>query len=142
MSENDFWNEMRNSIGHSGHFSRVESPQTSAGIPDVDFCVEGIEGHIELKFGEGGNAPRMRPSQVKWFNSRVKAGGKPIIFAKLVDGADVRYCFYHGDKARQLYDAKAVFDWVDLSDYAYVAPHWDVFLHKIKAMCKEEPRGH
>lgn len=136
MSEKDFWGEMRENVGHLGHFSRVESPQTSAGIPDVDFCVDGVEGHIELKFGRDTKTPSIRPSQVKWFKSRVEAGGHPIIFAKLIVGVEVRYCLYSGSKIRALFDAKNITDWIDLADVTYVSPHWEIFMFKIKDMCR------
>lgn len=59
-----------------GHASSVESHATSPGIPDVDFCIDGISGHIELKVC---SSRGLRQSQVLWFRQRLKAGGKPWI---------------------------------------------------------------
>lgn len=59
-----------------GHASSVESHATSPGIPDVDFCIEGVEGHVELKVITSSG---LRPTQALWFRRRVKAGGSPWI---------------------------------------------------------------
>ncbi len=82
MSEQDLWEYTDQSIGDLGHFSRVESHLMSAGIPDVDFCIEGTEGHIELKYGFN-KVPKIRGSQARWFRNRVRAGGKPWMFTLL-----------------------------------------------------------
>lgn len=62
-----------------GHASKVESHDLSAGIPDVDYCLESVENHIELKVGSKEVWPEIRPTQCLWFNKRIKAGGKPFI---------------------------------------------------------------
>lgn len=136
MSEQNFWEEMSSNLGHRGHFSRVESHSTSAGIPDIDFCMSDVESHIELKYGDEKKAPSIRPSQVKWFARRVKAGGHPIIIAKIVLKDGPRYCFYSGSKARELYDAKTSQDWLDLANLVYCSPAWDTFYYKILEMCR------
>jgi hypothetical protein len=135
MSENRFWNEMRNSIGHLGHFSRVESHETSAGIPDIDFCMDSIEGHIELKYGNDKNRPKIRPTQLKWFINRKKMGGRPIVFAKILLEGQVRYCFYNADKITDLFNAKSNQEWIDLADTVYLVAHWETFMYTIKTMC-------
>lgn len=61
-----------------GHVSRVEAAESAAGIPDLDYCVDGIESDIELKYGNALKKPELRPSQVRWFRDRIKAGGKPF----------------------------------------------------------------
>jgi len=76
MSESALWKHMKKNIGHLGHFSRVESHETSSGIPDVDYCIRGVEGHIELKFARG-KIPKIRGTQVRWFRDRAKQGGNP-----------------------------------------------------------------
>ena len=66
-----------------GHASSVESHATSPGIPDVDYCINGVSGHIELKvYGSKG----LRQSQILWFKHRIKAGGKPWILIYSVEG--------------------------------------------------------
>ena len=82
MSERKLWQYMDRAIGEYGHFSRVESHASSAGIPDVDFCVSGKEGHIELKYGMG-KIPKIRATQARWFRNRARAKGKPWMFTHL-----------------------------------------------------------
>jgi len=66
MSEAALWRALDAGLGHRGHFSRVESHETSAGIPDVDYCLNGVESHIELKFGRT-VAPKIRPTSGKYW---------------------------------------------------------------------------
>lgn len=139
MSEQKFWEEFSGNLGHKGHFSRVESHATSAGIPDIDFCMSDVESHIELKFGNEKKAPSIRPSQVKWFDRRVKAGGHPIILAKIELDDGTRYCFYAGSKARELYDAKTSHDWIAAANLVYRSPAWETFHYKILEMCRVKP---
>ena len=48
-------------------------------MPDLNWCMVGIEANLELKVGdEEGRAPSIRPSQVRWFRDRVAAGGYPM----------------------------------------------------------------
>lgn len=67
----------------TAHMSEVESHLTSAGIPDVDLCIDGEEFHLEFKHSATNAPPKIRPSQVKWFKKRVAAGGNPWIVAHL-----------------------------------------------------------
>jgi len=77
MTESQFRRKVIRLIEKAGgHVSSVESPASSPGIPDLDFCIDGTEGHIELKIaGNGG----LRSTQSIWFNRRVRAGGNPWI---------------------------------------------------------------
>lgn len=98
MSEADLWRAMDKGIGHLGHFSRVESHEQSAGIPDVDYCILGVENHVELKYGKE-KRPKIRPTQVKWFRDRVKAGGHPYLFTQIHCPRSADYWMLHqGDK--------------------------------------------
>lgn len=129
MSESGLWNEMRNNIGHLGHFSRVESGATSAGIPDVDFCLDlGFEGHIELKFADLGceAKPRtlkknfVRPTQVKWFRNRAKAGSiSNWIFAKFIRCGKPHYLLFTGYNIENLAKTNKPDDWVLLANYVW-----------------------
>ena len=112
MSESALWKDMKKNIGHLGHFSRVESHETSSGIPDVDFCINGTEGHIELKFGRN-KAPKIRGSQGKWFKRRVEAGGNPWMFAHLVIDKTDYYVLYSGHIVANLTTERNTAIWVD-----------------------------
>jgi len=59
--------------------SWVESPMTSAGIPDLNYCCYGREGWVELKAGPD---IEIRPTQVAWFKARIEAGGWPLFLIK------------------------------------------------------------
>jgi len=58
------------------HLSWVESHATSPGAFDVNYCVNGVEGWIELKA-----FPKIdiKISQVIWAEERIKAGGYPLL---------------------------------------------------------------
>ena len=91
MSEHNLWVRIRSNIGHRGHFVRMEfNPE--AGIPDVDYCIKGTEGKIELKyaaaapvrlntavFTNGG----LRDAQVAWIYTRVRYGGRVWILPQI-----------------------------------------------------------
>ena len=64
------------------HVSWVESHDTAIGIPDLNYCCEGVEGWIELKC-----APNIeiRAAQVIWFENRIRAGGHPLFLVEIED---------------------------------------------------------
>ncbi len=56
----------------------IESGSTGAGIPDSNFCCNGVEGFVEFKQTTGHTCP-LRPEQVGWIARRVRAGGRVFI---------------------------------------------------------------
>jgi hypothetical protein len=77
-----------------------------AGIPDVDYCIKGTEGKIELKhaaaaparvstavFTNGG----LRDAQIVWIYTRVKHGGRVWILSQI---GELLY-LVHGQYGRQ-----------------------------------------
>ena len=110
MSEGDLWKDMHKNVNHLGHFSRVESHETSAGIPDVDYCINGTEGHVELKFGRD-RAPKIRATQVKWFRNRVRAGGKPWLFTEIRTAKRSIYMLHEGKHVGHLARMKDLGVW-------------------------------
>lgn len=70
------------------HFERIENAVASGG-PDVDFCIKGIEGKIELKYAQKhpvrettpvlGKGNGLRRSQVIWIAKRLHAGGRVFV---------------------------------------------------------------
>ena len=84
LKEQKFWrNELRDGFKAWGHVCRVESHQTSPGIPDVDFQPDfGPHWWIELKVVTG-NAPiRFKPRQWPWIRRRWAAGGNCMVLVK------------------------------------------------------------
>jgi hypothetical protein len=53
----------------------IELGLIASGVPDMNYCVGGVEGWIELKATEG-VALTIRPGQVSWIERRVRAGGR------------------------------------------------------------------
>jgi len=109
--EGDLWLQFAEHMKPYGHFSRVESPETSDGIPDIDFCIAGTESHMELKFNNGDRAKKdfIRPSQVRWFRKRIKEGGHPWLFALFLVGGTRYYMLF--DDLSEIYDARDYSTW-------------------------------
>src|SRR4030067_1055575 len=61
---------------HGAHVSMVESHAVSIGIPDLNYCINGREGWIELKTIHGDEMPKIRTAQRRWARVRVAAGGR------------------------------------------------------------------
>ena len=111
MSEKALWTYINSNIGWAGHFSRVESHATSAGIPDVDYCIDRVEGHLELKYSSG-KPYKTRATQVAWFRNRTRKGGRPYILAQL-DLSDVSiFSIYSGIKYESLHLTTQPEDWL------------------------------
>lgn len=61
------------------HWTSVESPFTIMGIPDSNYCCNGVEGWIENKIIRSGDSVGIRPEQVAWLERRMRAGGRVFI---------------------------------------------------------------
>ena len=88
-----------------GHFQPIETGATASGVPDLNYCFEGIEVWIELKIIHG-NKMKFRPTQVPWHIRRARFGGSNYILAAdckeslwLWEGQYIRELFDHGIKA-------------------------------------------
>jgi hypothetical protein len=57
------------------HCQSVETGGTGQGIPDTNYCVEGVEGWIEFKATDG-HAVTLRPEQIGWIERRLRHGGR------------------------------------------------------------------
>jgi len=75
------WHRLKQKFSHAGHWQRIEDG-INRGIPDVNYCIRGVEGWIELK--EIANWPRRvntpvvfrwEKEQRFWARRRGKAGG-------------------------------------------------------------------
>ncbi len=106
-------------IDPNAHISFVESGLTAAGIPDMDVCILGKEIHIELKYGYEKHPPHLRSSQYKWFKNRIKAGGHPLLFAKIWDPVGYVYCLYEAKSVLKLKGRLSNMEWIALADYKW-----------------------
>lgn len=66
--------------GRGAHLSWIESHETSAGFPDLDYMMKGVGTQIELKVTKANGAIKIRASQYSWFRDRVRAGGLPYLW--------------------------------------------------------------
>ncbi len=89
MKESNLWEWLRDVALPLGHYSRIESPDTAPGFPDVHFQVGDTSGTIELKANhEPAKVPfpdeekGLHKSQLKWIRANVKAGGIVWIMAE------------------------------------------------------------
>lgn len=65
--------------GASIHISWIESHATALGAPDLNYCMEGVEGWLELKASPG---IEIRASQILWMKERINSGGYPLFFLR------------------------------------------------------------
>jgi len=75
----------RKNIG-SCDWTSIESAMTSGGIPDCNYCMDGVEGWIEFKKMSGWRVP-LRPDQIGWIMRRSRHGGRVFIAARRVSVA-------------------------------------------------------
>lgn len=94
MNEATFWRDVvrplltRATRGHRFSVERVEN-SVASGTPDVDYCLDGTPGKIELKWSSRlraspeamvlGSKNGLRRSQVVWIHRRLHAGGRVLI---------------------------------------------------------------
>ena len=60
------------------HWQSVETWSTGRGVPDLNYCLEGTEGWIELK-STAAWAVKIEPGQVAWIERRARAGGRVFL---------------------------------------------------------------
>ncbi len=101
------------------HIQSVETWSTGRGVPDLNYCLNGCEGWIELK-ATAAWAVTLEPGQVAWIERRARAGGRIFLAIRRKStpgpqkgaGVDELWLLRHG-AAREL-----VISGVGLSDLA------------------------
>lgn len=90
MNESNLWEWLRDVALPLGHYSRIESPDTAVGFPDVHYQIGfGLTGTIELKYSEGGLRPfpnqdkGLHSSQLKWIRNNTAQWGYVWIIAEV-----------------------------------------------------------
>jgi hypothetical protein len=94
-----------------GDVSFVESKETSPGIPDLNWCIQSLEGWTELKYSYKGELPEIRPLQRRWTKNRIKAGGY-VSWMCYHSPSDMIYII-SGD---ELPNIKTMQNWIDLGE--------------------------
>jgi hypothetical protein len=61
------------------HWQSIESGGTSAGIPDLNGCVDGREFWVEAKVTSSWKVNNVKPAQVGWIERRTRAGGRVFV---------------------------------------------------------------
>lgn len=86
-----------------GHWVRVESGWTSAGVPDAEYCLRGGDaGWVEFKEARGGRVT-VRTLQASFAHARALAGGRATMAAlvgdalELHEGSGMRQMLLHRD---------------------------------------------
>ena len=107
------------------HAVNMEPSRTNPGIPDTNWCLDGIEGNLELKYVyDEGAAPMVRPMQLVWFRERIKAGGYPMFayYVSCTKYLDEVYV-YRGDQFLKLANAKNASALTDIPHLRVVDPN-------------------
>ncbi len=109
MSEKELASHVKLITRNAAHLCFVESHLTSAGIPDIDFCISGVEGHLELKYW-GKEPPNFRPTQIKWFRDRNSHGGVSIILTEYSKSSKHFYMFHDSTMVEDLQEHQGLID--------------------------------
>lgn len=91
MAEKDLWSILHARMKLHGHFERIEN-MVGVGRPDVNYCVRGVEGNIELKQIQTWPVRAETPVAIKhyspqqriWARQRVLAGGRVYTLLEVV----------------------------------------------------------
>lgn len=78
MSDGDLRQLFRARVPPPMHWQSIETGGTGRGIPDANFCAEGVEGWVEYKMSRT-RAIHLRPEQVAWLLQRERHGGRTFV---------------------------------------------------------------
>lgn len=106
MTEKNFWGRVRENLKPYGELERIES-LVGSGVPDVNYCLRGREGWIELKWlprwpkrvSSLVRFPKLKLTQVLWLERRRRVEGRAFLLAQvehdilLFDGCDARLVY-------------------------------------------------
>lgn len=135
MSEAKLWRTLRDAVGHIGHWDRIESHAVSQGRFDVNFCIEGDVGDIELKIYDpkrGGLI--LRANQNAWACNRVKAGGNAWILARYDFNAKPEFLLIPAYRSRSLIHDRSYEGWLSQATHVWVGQiDWEAFLKIVRS---------
>jgi len=113
MSESQYWQRtVRPALGSYGLLERIENSTGTKGTADVNYCLLGIEGWVELKHLRGWpvrattrvRLPHFTLDQVLWHERRLKARSRTCLLAGVgrdhfilpADGPSMRLAYEDG----------------------------------------------
>lgn len=67
-----------------GHWQAIETGGVGLGIPDSNFCIDGVEGWVEFKSTQGFKV-RITAEQVSWIERRHRNGGRVFVAVRRKD---------------------------------------------------------
>lgn len=129
MSEKTDWVMLRDKIKfHLDRWDRMENG-VGVGMPDINFCIMGCEGWIEMKSPTEpqrrstplfGSNHCLSQDQKNWMKRQTDAGGRAFILI----GTGKRFMLIHGKHADGL-NEMTVEELMDIADWWCVRPVWD-----------------
>jgi hypothetical protein len=72
-----------------GHWQSVETGSTGKGVPDANYCIDGVEGWVECKWTRAW-AVGVEPEQVAWAERRMRNGGRVWFAVRRKDSKGAR----------------------------------------------------
>lgn len=134
--EQVLWDYIRDNMAHMGHFDRIESTFTVNGRPDVNYCIDGREGDMELKvYDPKRNGFVLRSSQNIWFKKRIKDGGNCWLFARYdyMPSGVKRYLLIRGSDVHKLAHDRTYDTWLAVASVVWDGSvNWSEFKAYIK----------
>jgi hypothetical protein len=103
-----------------GDLLAIETGGTTGGVPDTNWCRDGVEIWIENKACDHWRVA-IRPAQVGWIERRLRCGGRVFI---AVRRAGTEFWLFHGSMIRRLVDER-VDDVPCLGNWDGGAARWD-----------------
>jgi hypothetical protein len=70
------------------------------GVPDLNYCYNGVEGWIEMKRASGLRC-HVEPEQIAWMERRARAGGRTFLAVRRIT-KPTGFWLFRGTDARQL----------------------------------------
>ena len=119
-------------------FLAVETPSTSRGVADMNYCFAGAEGWIEMKRAEG-HKVRVSPEQVGWAERRLDHGGRVLVAVRKVLARSDSLTLLWGDQLRSLRDELPLTEVPAIGTWTGGPARWD-WKAVLQAMTCPSPR--
>lgn len=119
-SEHALWQYIRIGIQHAGHLVRIETREQGVGTPDINYCLRGVEGHLELKYWHRKSGFELRATQHRWFQRREEAGGNSWVLAEYKNDETHWFALINGCKSRQMATTSSAAEWLRMAAHVWV----------------------